>query len=306
MTSAAAPTRSGAAIERPPLWRVWIAASRPATLGASIAPVVAATALARASGAARVEVFVAAILGAIAIQVGTNLANDYYDWKKGADDQHRLGPPRATQRGWLSPRAVAAGAAVAFALAVLAGVQLVMIGGWPIVALGLASIAAGVGYTAGRYALAYVGLGEIFVLGFFGVAAVGATYWLHTGELGAGPVLAGVALGALASAILVVNNLRDRAGDLRAQKRTLAVRFGERFTRLEYTLLIAGAYACTTVAAALQGSWGWLAPVLSLPLAVRLVRRVWRDQGAALNPVLGATGKLELLFALLLSVGVSL
>jgi 1,4-dihydroxy-2-naphthoate polyprenyltransferase len=284
--------------------RAWVAAARPATLGASIAPVVAGSAIARADGAFRLDVAVLAILGAAAIQIGTNLTNDYCDFRKGADDDSRLGPPRATQRGWLSPKAVALGASISFGIAVLFGLQLVAIGGWPIALLGLAGIASGLWYTAGRNALAYVGLAEPFVIAFFGVGAVAGTYFLHTGRLGAAPILAGFALGAIATAILAVNNLRDRTTDARVQKRTLAVRFGERFARLEHNLLIAFAYAIALFAAPLFG-WGWLLTFVSAPLAISVIARVRTEDGVRLNPLLGSTAKLEMLFALLLSVGVS-
>jgi 1,4-dihydroxy-2-naphthoate octaprenyltransferase len=289
---------------RPSTLRVWVLATRPATLPASLAPVVAGSVLAWALGGFRWGVLVAALLGAALIQIGTNLANDYFDWKKGTDDDQRLGPARVTQKGWIPPQTVAGATALAFALAALVGVYLVSVGGWPIVALGLASIAAGVGYTAGRYALAYVGLGELFVLAFFGVAAVAATAYLHTDALSADTVVAGVALGMSASAILVVNNLRDLDGDRRAQKRTLAVRFGEAWTRREYVALMLLPYPLWLGWVLATGRpWTWLAPVLSLPLAIGTVRAVGRTSGRALNPLLGRTAQVELVFAMLVAGG---
>lgn len=289
---------------RPSNLRVWVLATRPATLPASLAPVVAGSALAWALGGFRWGVLVAALLGAALIQIGTNLANDYFDWKKGTDDDQRLGPARVTQKGWIPPRTVAWATAIAFGLAALVGVYLVWVGGWPIVALGLASIAAGVGYTAGRYALAYVGLGELFVLAFFGVAAVAATAYLHTDVVSVDTIVAGVALGMSASAILVVNNLRDLDGDRRAHKRTLAVRFGEAFTRGEYVALMLLPYPLWLGWVLATGRpWTWLAPVLSLPLALGTVRAVGRTSGRALNPLLGRTAQVELAFAMLVALG---
>lgn len=293
------------ATSMPSAWRAFAAAARPATIGASIAPVIAGSALAKAHGAFRADAAAAALFGAIAIQIGTNLANDYFDWKKGADTPDRLGPPRATQKGWLSPRTVALSAGVSFAIAIGIGMYLVAIAGWPILVLGLASVAAGVLYTAGPYALAYVGLGEPFVIAFFGLGAVGGTYYVHTGRIDFAAILAGLALGSIASAILVVNNLRDRRGDARAQKRTLAVRFGEKFAREEYAVLIATAYSAA-IAGAVIDRPGWILPLLSAPFAVAIARRVIKRDGTALNPLLGATAKLEIAFAVLFAIGVSL
>ncbi len=295
---------AGALEGRPPTWKVWLLAARPATLTASVAPVLAGTALAWRAGALRLDVLGAALIGAALIQVGTNLANDYFDFKKGADDGERLGPARVTQKGWVSPPAVLRAMVLAFVGATLAGVQLVVIGGWPIVALGLASIAAGIGYTAGRYALAYLGLGEIFVFLFFGLAAVVGTYALHGAPLtDAAPWAAGAALGAMASAILVVNNLRDRDTDVRANKRTMAVRIGATWTRREYAALMLLPQAIAVAMAVTTRQWSWLAVLVTLPLTVSAVRSAYTLDGRALNPVLGQTAKLELLWAVALVAG---
>ena len=193
----------------------------------------------------------------------------------------------------------------AFGLAFLCGGYLVAVAGWPLLALGLVSIACGVAYTCGPYPLAYTGLAEPFVLGFFGVAAVAGTHYVQAGALSPAAVLVGVALGLLATAILVVNNLRDRHTDVVADKRTLAVRFGGRFARWEYSLCVLGAYACLPLALALGwGHAGWGAPFLALPLAAAQLRGVWTRDGAALNQHLGGTGKLELAFAMTLCLGV--
>lgn len=285
--------------------RAWLAAARPATLTAGVVPVVVGTALAVADGVARPALAGAALLGAVLIQVGTNLVNDLGDFRRGADTAERLGPPRAVQRGWLSEREVAAGAAAALAGAVVVGISLVAAGGWPIALIGVASLACAVAYTAGPFPLAYVGLGDLFVLLFFGGAAVCGTYYVQARAVTGGAAWASVAAGLMATAILVVNNLRDRETDARAGKRTLVVRFGERFGRAEHAATLLVPYAMVAAAGALGGP-GWLLPLVSLPLAVREVREVRRKDGAALNPHLGSTARVGVAFGALLSLGVAL
>lgn len=283
---------------------VWWAAIRPATLWAGAVPVLVGTALALADGHRAWLPAAAALLGALLIQIGTNLVNDHADFARGADGPDRLGPARATAKGWLSARQVAAGAALSLGLAALVGVYIAWVGGWPMLALGVASIACAVAYTAGPLPLAYLGLGDVFVLAFFGLGATGGTYFIQAGALGAGAVWAGLAVGALATAILVVNNLRDRRSDARAGKRTLAVRFGERFARRQYAALVIGAYGLVIGAVATgAGGPGWLLTFASLPLAIRELRALRTVDGAALNPHLGATARLELVFGLLLGAG---
>ena len=293
------------ASDRPQGWRIWWSTARPATLWAGAVPVVVASAVAFSEGVFRWPPALAALLGAIFIQIGTNFANDLADFKKGADTDARLGPPRATQRGWLTAREVAGGAAVAFAVAVGIGVYLTVVAGWPIVVLGVASIAAGVAYTSGPLPLGYVGLGDLFVLLFFGYGAVCGTYFVQADTISVAATWVAFPIGALATAILVVNNLRDRDTDRVAGKRTLAVRFGARFARAEYAALVGGAYLSVISAWLLDvGHRGWLLPWLSLPLAVREIRAVLSQDGAALNPHLGGTARLELLFGMLLAGGV--
>jgi 1,4-dihydroxy-2-naphthoate octaprenyltransferase len=284
---------------------VWWAAIRPATLWAGAVPVLVGTALAFADGHRAWLPALGALVGALLIQIGSNLVNDYADFQKGADTPDRLGPARATAKGWLTARQVAGGAAVSLGLAGLLGVYLTWVGGWPILALGVASILAAVAYTAGPWPLGYLGLGDLFVLLFFGFGATAGTYWVQAGALSAACLWAGAAVGALATAILVVNNLRDRVGDARAGKRTLVVRFGPTFARWEYTALVAFAYGTSVAQGALAG-WGWLLPLVSLPLAYKAVAALWHTDGAALNPWLGATARLELVFGLLLATGVLL
>ena len=290
---------------------IWWKTIRPATLWAGAAPVMVGAAL-----AARAEIewtttttltLFMSLIGAILIQIGCNLVNDYSDFEKGTDDETRLGPARAAAQGWLSARELKRGAAMSLLLAALCGVYLTWVGGWPILALGLTSLLCAVAYTAGPLPLAYVGLGDLFVLLFFGLGAVGGTTWLLCGHsVSPEAWSAGGAVGALATAILVVNNLRDREGDARHNKRTRVVRFGATFARWEYTALVAGALLTSPALALSLGSWGWLAPLLITPLALKRIHQVWTLDGAALNPLLGATAQLELLYCILLSGGLLL
>lgn len=287
-------------------FRAWIAAARPQTLPAGVTPVVLATAWAMGHGShANLHVAVFAALGAIAIQIGTNLFNDWADFIRGADTAARLGPARMTQQGHINPAAVRNGALIAFALGAVCGLGLIAAGGWPIIAVGLVSIAAGILYTGGPYPLAYHGLGDLFAFVFFGPVATCATYYLHTGGVTPACWALGIALGAFAAAILVVNNLRDRNTDAAAHKRTLAVRFGPTFCRVQYGLLVLAPYAIYAwLYLPARGSWpyGWL-PLMTLPWAgansVALCRRDGRD----LNPLLGRTAKLEMAYALGIAAG---
>jgi len=294
--------------ERPSRAAIWVMACRPATLTAAVVPVLVGAAVAwRAAGAAGVRwgALAAALLGAVFIQVGTNLANDVFDHEKGADTAERLGPTRVTQAGLLTPAEVRRGMVVAFGLAVAAGAYLVAVGGPVIVVIGLASIASGVAYTGGPYPLGYNGLGDVFVFVFFGLVAVCGTAFVATGAL---PMLAwwaAVPVGALATAVLVVNNVRDRSTDVRAGKRTLVVRFGRAFGVAEYAglwLLAAGATA--GMAAWLRSPWVLL-PLVTLPLGARLTRTVATVEGAPLNATLAATAKALLAFGSLLAVGLA-
>jgi 1,4-dihydroxy-2-naphthoate octaprenyltransferase len=291
---------------RPSLLAACLQAVRPATLSAAVAPVVVGSALAAADGVLAVGPAVAALAGAVLIQIGCNLYNDYGDFKRGADTEERVGPARAVSRGWLSARQVVTGAIVSLALAALIGVYLIAVGGWPILVLGLASLAAAILYTGGPAPLAYVGLGDVFVMLFFGLGAVGGTYFVQARAVSLPVVAASLAVGALTTAILVVNNVRDERTDRQAGKRTLVVRFGRRFGLAEHGALLCLAYALVVAVAAWRGAPGWALPLLSAPLAVVLWRRIARADGAALNPELGATARLGLIFAALLAVGVLL
>lgn len=290
---------------------LWWHTIRPATLWAGAAPVCVGAGISTQIGITwsfeTFMIFTVSVLGSLLIQIGCNLVNDFSDFEKGTDDDHRLGPARAAAQGWLSAMELKRAAILCLALAGVCGIYLTWIGGWPILALGLASLLCAVAYTAGPFPLAYLGLGDLFVLLFFGLGAVVGTTWLLCASLTPPEAWwSGGAVGALATAILVVNNLRDREGDQRHDKRTLAVRFGARFARLEYTVLVGSALLISLGLALTTGDWGWGTPLLITPLAVQRIRQVWRTDGAALNPLLGATAQLELLFCLCLTLGLCL
>lgn len=285
--------------------KIWALAARPRTLTAAVAPVLVGTAAAIADGAFAAVPAVAALLGAIFIQIGTNFANDYFDAKKGAD-RERVGPLRVTQAGLVTERQMRAGIVVAFGFAFLCGIYLVVIAGWPIVIIGLISILCGLAYTGGPYPLGYHGLGELFVFVFFGLIAVAATYYVQALRWDPLVVLLAIPIGLLSVAVLVVNNLRDLESDRRAGKGTLVARYGRRFGQIEYLLVLTGAYALP-VALTINGQLGLggLLPLLSLPLTVPLLRTAFAD--AAVGDwyhALAGTARLLLLYSILLSIGV--
>lgn len=280
--------------------RAWLLAARLPTLPAAVTPVLVGSAVAVAQGHFQPAVFAAALATSLLLQIGANLANDYFDYGKGADTAARLGPVRVTQSGLIPPAAVHRATVATFGLAVLTGLYLVAVGGWPILLAGLLAIAAAVLYTGGPWPFGYHGLGELFVFVFFGLVAVIGTAHLHTGAIGSLALAAAVPVGLLATAILVVNNLRDLDTDRAAGKHTLAVRLGRQGTRFEYLLLLTGAYAVPPglwLAGAVS-PWVWL-PWLTLPLAVPLARLVASQEGRALNAALKGTARLHLLFGLL-------
>jgi 1,4-dihydroxy-2-naphthoate octaprenyltransferase len=279
-------------------------AARLRTLPAAIAPVLVGTSLARTEGTFRAGAFIAALLGAIFIQVGTNLSNDYSDARRGADTEDRLGPVRVTAGGLVPPRQVLIATYVTFGLAVLCGAYLVYVAGPALLAIGAASILAGVLYTGGPRPYGYEGLGEVFVFLFFGVVAVTGSYFVQVEKLEWEAFALAVPVGLLAAAILVVNNLRDIDTDRRAGKRTLAVRLGRQKTRTLYSaMLLVADFALIPVAIALS-PWVLL-PLLTVPLAARLARTVRAHvDGPTLNAALARTGMLQLVFCVLLSVGI--
>ncbi|MCA9555188.1 MAG: 1,4-dihydroxy-2-naphthoate polyprenyltransferase [Myxococcales bacterium] len=284
--------------------RAWILASRPATLTAAVVPVAVGTAVAVAVGGFRLLPALAALFGAICIQIGTNFANDVFDYEKGADTEARLGPTRAVQAGLLSAGQVRVGMYVVFGLAVLAGLYLTWVGGWVVVAIGVLSILSGVLYTAGPYPLAYLGLGDVFVMIFFGFVAVMGTTYVQTLSWPALGWWASVPVGALSTGVLVVNNVRDRLQDVHANKRTLPVRFGRRFAEVQYILLMLAAYAVPVALwATKQAGLPVLLPLVTLPVAARLTRDLFRLEGKPLNATLAGTAKLLLLFGALFAGG---
>ena len=298
-------TRSGSLAAPPAPGRAvaWWLAVRPWSFTISLAPVLAGTSLAALDGyPPNLLIALVTLLACVLIHAGTNLQNDVGDFRRGADLVGRVGPPRVTTQGWLPAREVQAAATLSFILAVLPGTWLAVQGGWPIVAIGFASIAAGAAYTAGRRPIAYSGWGEAFVFVFFGLVAVGGMYYLHTRTVSATSLIAGGALGLLAAAVLVVNNLRDIDSDRRIGKNTLAVRIGRRATAWEYGALMHLPFVLLIVVSMIENDAWLLAPLVLLPWATTLAQRVAREPaGPRLNALLGATALLGLAFSLLFS-----
>lgn len=304
--STPSPAPLGAAV-KPGSARAWLLAARPATLTAAAAPVLVGSACAYAAHVFRWGPALGAFFGAMLLQIGANFANDVFDFEKGADTKERLGPTRAVQAGLLTPAAMRIGMWLVFGLALLVGVYLTFEAGPAIVVIGLLSIASALAYTGGPYPLGYHGLGDVFVFLFFGIVAVCGSGYVHARSIPELAPLAALPLGALSTAILVVNNLRDRETDVRAGKRTLAVRFGRRGALAEYIGLLALAYGVPLwlfVTRSLPPVV--LLPWVTAPIAFRLVRGVLREQGRALNPVLVATAKLVFLFGVLFALGLVL
>jgi 1,4-dihydroxy-2-naphthoate polyprenyltransferase len=295
-------------VNTPSGMRIWLMAARPRTLPAAIAPVLVGTALAGFAHVFHPLRFIAALLGAIFIQVGTNLSNDYSDARRGADTEDRLGPVRVTAGGLVPPRQVLIATYVSFGLAVLAGIYLIAVAGWELLLVGAASILAGVLYTGGPRPYGYEGLGEVFVFLFFGIVAVAGSFFVQVKHLNWEAFALAVPVGLLAAAILVVNNFRDIDTDRRAGKRTLAVRLGRERTRDLFAIVVYGAYVLTPVTWLFGPVKPWiLLPWLTLPLAapaIRIVRN--RTDGPSLNQALAQTGMLELAFCMLLAAGLLL
>jgi 1,4-dihydroxy-2-naphthoate octaprenyltransferase len=305
MTNRTSGSASVAAASAPTPLRAWWLAARPATLSIAIVPVLVGIALAwRDAGAVQWPIALVALAAATLIQIGTNLFNDVGDYERGADASDRLGPPRATSMGWLAPADVRRAAGTSFGLAMVLGAYLVSVGGWPILAIGLASVAAGVAYTGGPRPIAYSASGEFFVLLFFGVVATVGTHFLLTGRLSSAALVAGVILGALAAAVLVVNNYRDLDGDRRVGKITLAVRLGRAATRVEFALLVIVPFALLPLLGTLTHAGAWLVlPLASAPFAAGVVSAFWQAPiDAGLNRFLEYTAQLQLVFGLLLAI----
>jgi 1,4-dihydroxy-2-naphthoate polyprenyltransferase len=306
MTTTSSTSKALPATARPSAVRIWLMAARIRTLPAAVAPVLVGTSLALGAGHFDPVAFLAALLGAVFIQVGTNLSNDYSDARRGADTEDRLGPVRVTAGGLVPPSQVLFATYATFGLAVLCGVYLVVVAGWELIAVGAASILAGVLYTGGPRPYGYEGLGEVFVFLFFGVVAVVGSYFVQVQSLPWQPFVCSVPVGLLASAILVVNNVRDLDTDRRAGKRTLAVRLGRARTRMLYVLMVVGAFLCAALPWVLGSMSGWLLFCwLAAPLAVSVTGVVRsKVDGPSLNGALAKTGALQLVFCLLFSAGI--
>lgn len=285
-------------------WNTWGLAIRLRTLPAAAAGVVTGSALAWRDGFFRLDAAVVCLFTALLLQIGSNLANDVFDFERGTDTAERLGPVRVTQAGLLTPSQVKMGMFVVFGLAALLGLYLAWLGGWPIVLLGLAAILSAIAYTGGPFPLGYYGLGDLFVFLFFGLAAVAGTYYVQAGSVSAAAWWMGIPLGLIITAILVVNNLRDLENDRKAGKHTLAVMFGERASKTQYLICMVGAYLVIPLAA-LLGVIPWLSMItwILLPLAVRAARIVFTQKGRALNAALARTGQVALLFSILFWIG---
>lgn len=284
--------------------KYWIMASRPKTLPAAAAPVAIGTAMAYNDGGLHPLSAIVALLGALLIQIGTNLANDYYDFKKGVDQPDRLGPTRVTQSGLLAPESVKKAAFIIFTIALLIGIYLVYRGGWPIVIIGLLSILFGILYTGGPLPIGYIGLGDLFVLIFFGPVAVGGTYYVQTLNINNIVLTAGIAPGLFSMAILTVNNLRDVVQDKASGKKTLAIRFGTAFAKFEYLFSIIIASLIPLIIYLFNPHHIYsISTAFVILIALPSIKKVFTRQGQILNDVLASTGLLLLIYSLIFSVG---
>ncbi|MGA7398288.1 MAG: 1,4-dihydroxy-2-naphthoate polyprenyltransferase [Solirubrobacterales bacterium] len=287
--------------------RIWLNAARPRTLPAAIAPVFVGTAAAYAAvnEMPRWGAFLAALVASVLIQIGTNLANDYSDARRGADSADRLGPVRVTSAGLVTPRRVLMATWIAFGIAALLGIYLAFVAGWIILLVGALSITAGVLYTGGPRPYGYAGLGEFFVFLFFGLVSVNGSYYVQLEEITWVSVGLSIAIGFLSTAILVVNNTRDMDTDRRAKKNTLAVRIGRDRSRLLYAALVYGAFVVLVVTIALNGGpWLALLGLLALPMTIKPVKAMrTRTDGPSLNAALAQTGAALGIFSLLTAIG---
>ena len=282
----------------------WLLAARLKTLPAAISPVMLGSALAFHDGYFHAFISVMTLLSALLIQIGANFANDVFDFQKGTDREDRLGPTRATQAGLISPEKMKKAIWLTFALAICVGFYLAFIGGWPIVWIGLASIAAGIAYTGGPYPLGYHGWGEVFVFIFFGLIAVPGSYYLQSGTVNEMSFWMGAATGMLSTAILVVNNLRDADSDTLSGKRTLAVRFGKKFSKIQYSILILIPFMLPLyIWWNIEDELSLLITIFALPISFHLINQIFSLTGSDLNIVLARTARFLFLFTLLLCTG---
>ncbi len=286
-------------------FKIWLLALRPKTLPAAIAPVLIGTAMAFGDGVHHFPAALVCLLAALAIQIGTNIANDYYDFKKGTDSVDRIGPTRMTQAGLIKPSAMKGAFIISFAVAVVLGAWLIQRGGRPIAVIGICAILSGILYTAGPYPLGYIGLGEVFVLIFFGPVAVAGTYYVQSYEMNMAVILAGIAPGLISVAILTVNNLRDIASDRNAGKHTLAVRFGRSFAVYEFLFsIIAASLIPVLIYCLIDDHRAILACVCLALISIPTIKTVLTtSDGPALNNALAKTGRLLLIYSIVFSVG---
>lgn len=287
---------------------IWLRAARPQTLAASLVPIMIGASLAWNYDQFRIDSTVVALICALLIQIGTNFANDYYDFVKGADTDERIGFERATALGLVSPKAMLTATIVTMALAFIIGLYLVWVGGWIILLIGILSLLFGVLYTGGPYPLGYNGLGDIFVFIFFGIIAVMGTYYVNALEWSEQSLLASLPVGALCVNILVVNNLRDIHQDKLSGKKTLGVLFGEDILKIEYLVLLFIAYLVPIIFYHFYDYSIWIIlPYLSLPLGWQLIKKIWyHGDKRELNKTLERTAQFMILFGLLFSIGIVL
>ena len=279
-------------------------AIRPRTLPAAAAGVIMGSALAWRDGFFRLDAALACLLTALLLQIGSNLANDVFDFERGTDTPERLGPVRVTQAGLLTPSQVKYGMGVVFGLAALFGLYLAWLGGWPIIAIGVAAILSAIAYTGGPFPLGYYGLGDLFVFIFFGLASVAGTYYVQAGFVSAAAWWMTIPPGLIITAILVVNNLRDLENDRKAGKHTLAVLLGERATKIQYLICMITAYLVLPLAAWMEViPWSSLLAWFSMPFALHATRLVFTQRGRPLNAALAGTGQTALLFSILFWIG---
>lgn len=288
-------------------WAAWGLAIRPRTLPAAAAGVMMGSALAWHDGFFRLDAALVCLFAALLLQIGSNLANDVFDFERGTDTPERLGPTRVTQAGLLTPVQVKFGMAVVFGLAALLGLYLAWLGGWPIIIIGIAAIISAIAYTGGPFPIGYYGLGDIFVFIFFGLASVAGTYYVQAGFVSVAAWWMTIPPGLIITAILVVNNLRDLENDRKAGKRTLAVILGERITRAQYLICMTVAYL-TLLFAVWIGVLPWMSMMawVSLAIAFRAVRVVLTQKGRSLNAALAGTSQTALAFSLLFWAGLLL
>lgn len=291
--------------ERPSAGAIWWSAARPKTLGAAFAPVFLGACLAYDAGVLDLGLVAACLVGAVTLQLGTNFANDYFDFVKGADNEDRLGPVRATAAGWVTPEQMRLATVLVYVALVPTAVYLTLAGGWPILVIGIASVVASIAYTGGPFPLAYLGLGDVFVLAFFGPIAVGGTFYTQALTVTPEAVITGLMPGLIATALLAVNNLRDVPTDRVANKRTLAVRFGETFARwqIAFCLVVPIVVLPLVLVGMSAGHLGALVSLVAIVPAASIVRRVWSETGTALVPVLGDVGKVLLVHSVLFGLG---